>query len=92
MKEPLNPTDARQQIRRVLDDGVVLVSAHAEQEMANDELTLPNCVAVLRGGWVEPAEFESGSWRYRVRTARVVVVVAFPSDNELAVVTAWRIK
>jgi hypothetical protein len=24
---------------------------------------------VLRGGVVDPAEFENGSWRYRVRTA-----------------------
>ena len=46
---------------------------------------------VSRGGIVEPAEFESGSWRYRVRTARMCVV-AFRSETELRIVTAWRFK
>jgi len=90
--EPLSPTDARKLIRRILKDGVMLVSKHAEKEMAKDELTMPDCIAVLRGRWVEPAEFEGGSWRYRVATSKVVVVVAFAAETELAVVTAWRLK
>jgi hypothetical protein len=45
---------------------------------------------VLRGGVVDPAEFENGSWRHRVRTARIAVIVAFRSETELRVVTAWR--
>jgi hypothetical protein len=32
---------------------------------------------VLRGGWVEPAEWENGAWRYQVHTARIVVVIEF---------------
>lgn len=45
------------------------------------------------GGVVEPAEFENGSWRYRVRTNRMMVVVAFDEDSEseLVVVTGWRL-
>jgi hypothetical protein len=39
---------------------------------------------------VDPAEFENSSWRYRVRTARIAVIVAFRSETELRVVTAWR--
>ena len=47
---------------------------------------------VLRGGVVDPGEYENGSWRYRVRTARIAVIVAFRSETELRVVTAWRFK
>jgi hypothetical protein len=47
---------------------------------------------VLRAGVVDPAEFENGSWRYRVRTQMIVVVTAFRSETEIRVVTAWRMK
>jgi hypothetical protein len=58
--------------------------------MEKDGLTMVDCINVLRGGWVEPGERERGSWRYRVRTARICVVVAFRSESKLAIVTAWR--
>jgi hypothetical protein len=51
-----------------------------------------DAVNVLRGGVVEPAEEERGTWRYRVRTANMTVVVAFRSKLDLVVVTAWRNK
>ena len=92
MDEPLREADARQLIRRILEDGSVLASEHAAREMAADELTMPDCFSVLRAGWIEPPEFENGSWRYRVMTQKVVVVVAFMSESELLVVTAWRKK
>ncbi len=47
---------------------------------------------MLRAGTVDPAEFEKGCWRYRVRTQRIVVVIAFRSVTEIRVVTAWREK
>jgi hypothetical protein len=49
-----------------------------------------DCTTVLRGGVVEPGELERGSWRYRVKTNTMCVVVAFRSEMELVVVTAWR--
>jgi hypothetical protein len=60
--------------------------------MAKDRLSMVDVDNTLRGGWVEPAEYENGSWRYRVCTARIVVVVAFDSDDALTVVTAWRVR
>ena len=54
-------------------------------------MTTPDCANVLRAGVVEEPEFERGSWRYRVRTQRMYVVVAFRSENELSIVTAWRV-
>ena len=92
MREPLGPSEARRLIREVLRDGEVVSSKHATDEMRNDGLTLVDCVNVLRAGVVEPAEWERGSWRYRVHTARIWVVVAFRSEQRLVVVTAWRSK
>lgn len=44
--------------------------------MAKDDLTTVDCTNVLRGGIVEPGEWEKGSWRYRVHAQRMWVVVA----------------
>jgi hypothetical protein len=88
--EPFDPSEAKERIRSILDTGVVVPSGHALEEMEKDDLTLVDCTNVLRGGWVEPAEWERGTWRYRVRTARICVVVAFRSESKLAIVTVWR--
>jgi hypothetical protein len=90
MREPLTPPDARRRIREILASGEVVSSRHATQEMANDDLTMIDCINVLRGGVVEPAEWEHGSWRYRVHTQRIWVVVVFRSATRLMIVTAWR--
>jgi hypothetical protein len=58
--------------------------------MLDDDLTTVDCENVLRGGVVRPGEYEHGNWRYRVETSKITVVVAFRSEQELVVVTAWR--
>lgn len=68
-------------IRAILADGTVGFPKHAREEMAKDHLTEIDVVNVLRGGAVEPGEWENGSWRYRVRTPRMFVVVAFRSSK-----------
>ena len=90
MKEPLSPPAARRLIREILAVGEVVSSRHASQEMKKDDLTIVDCVNVLRGGIVEPAEWENGSWRYRVHTRHISVVAAFRSEKRLVIVTAWR--
>ena len=73
--------------------------------MDDDGLTDVDAVNVLRGGAVREAEWENGSWRYRVETARIVFVVVLEpepedvpaededvGDLEVILVTAWRIK
>lgn len=90
--EPLSPPEARRLIREILDRGAVVFSRYAEEEMTKDNLTMVDVTNVLRGGVVDPGEFENGSWRYRVRTARIAVIVSFRSETELRVVTAWRIR
>lgn len=90
MREPLTPAAARRRIREILASGEVVSSRHATQEMADDDLTMVDCINVLRSGVVEPAELEHGSWRYRVHTQRIWVVVAFRSETRIVIVTAWR--
>lgn len=90
LREPLEPGAVKQLIRTIIELGTVSFSKHALEEMAKDDLTTVDCVNVLRGGVVEPGELERGSWRYRVSTGRICVVIAFRSEEELVVVTAWR--
>ena len=93
MSERLSPPEAKATIQRCLaPGGSVVVSTHAEEELAKDGMSVSDCLAILRGGWVEEPEFLKGEWRYRVNTNLFVVVVAFRGANKLRVVTAWKIK
>jgi hypothetical protein len=58
--------------------------------MNQDGISQAEAIGVLRSGVVEPAEFERGSWRYRVRARQTYVVAAFRSVDAAVVVTAWR--
>jgi hypothetical protein len=60
--------------------------------MVIDELTMLDCIAALRNGLVEPAEVEHGNWRFQVRYRNVMVVITIISEEELIIITAWRIK
>jgi len=66
-------------------------TSHALDEMKQDGISQADVIGVLRSGVVDPAEFERGSWRYRVRARRTCVVAAFRSDVAAIVVTAWRV-
>jgi hypothetical protein len=70
----------------------VTFSGHSLGALADDDLSTVDAVNVLRAGIVDPAEFEKTCWRYRVRTRRLVVVIAFRSESEIRIVTAWREK
>lgn len=90
LDEPLESQEARRLFREILSTGRVLFSSHALEEMSKDDLVENDCYNVLRGGVVDPAEFIKGSWRYRVRSHRLHVVVALRSETTMVVVTAWR--
>ena len=89
--EPLEPDAARRLLRTILATGRVIFSNHALDEMEQDAITQADVIRVLRGGTVEPAEFEHGSWRYRVRAQTLCVVATFRSDVAAVIVTAWRV-
>jgi hypothetical protein len=76
----------------ILASGSVILSGHVQKRLVKHRLAPVDVHNVLRGGIVEPAEFVENTWRYRVRTARIFVVVAFRSEEELSVVTAWRLE
>ena len=61
MTEPLDPAAAKPLIRRILETGTVTFSRHALQELRKDDRTTVDAVNALRGGVVDPAEFEQGS-------------------------------
>lgn len=88
--EPLAAPDARKLIQEIVKNGAVGFSAHAEKEMAKDDLQTTDCLNVMRGGIVGPGELIDGTWRYRISTPHMCVVVAFPSATKLRVVTVWR--
>jgi hypothetical protein len=90
--EPLAPQKARRLLQEIVREGSVRFSGHALAEMKKDDLSTQDCLNVLRGGVVEPPELRDGTWRYRVRTARIYVVVAFRSEKSCVVVSAWRLK
>ena len=90
--ECLPPSSVKRALLAALAAGEVRFTQHALIEMEKDEITQDEAIAVLRGGVVDPGELERGSWRYRVRAARTLVVVALRSETSVVVVTAWRVR
>jgi hypothetical protein len=92
MREPLTFVEARQLVRRILQNGAIGFSRHALDEMRNDNLSEIDIKNVLRGGHVTDCILEKGTWRYRVTTPNMTAVVAFRNEYEVKVVTTWRSK
>lgn len=91
LAEPLNPAAAKALIRTILESGTVDLSVpHAQQSMGQRDMDALDLENVLRAGVVEPGLKVRGSWRYRVTTNQMVVVVRFRSPQRLVVITAWR--
>ena len=89
----LGRSQARKLVSKILASGTVTFTHHAREELAKDDMTLNDAANVLAGGrMTEEGEQEHGTWRYRLHTQRMCVVVAFRSEAELVVVTAWRKK
>ena len=91
LTEPLGPGDAKKLLRAILAGGEIGFTSHALDEMEQDGISQAEAIGVLRSGVVEPAEFERGGWRYRVRARRTYVVAAFRSEVAAIIVTAWRV-
>lgn len=62
--QPFSPPEAKARIRSILTVGTVWPTAHAKTEMAKDAMDMVDVTNVLRGGIVEPAEWENGERRY----------------------------
>ena len=90
VREPLNPVGAKALIRRIRESGSIVLSGEARRRMREREVSAVEIDHALRAGVVDPGEYANGSWRYRVRSHQICVVVAFDSAAELVVVTTWR--
>jgi hypothetical protein len=92
MNQPFRATEARKLLRRILNNGVVTYAQpHAIDMIKDRKLSTLDCENVIRAGAVQEAEWENGGWRHQVRTQKIVVVIEFLSEEEVLVVTAWRL-
>lgn len=91
--EPLKPSEAKKLIRHIKHNGLILFSdPHARERLQKHKMSTVDCMNILRGGGVDNPEFENGEWRYQVHTGKMAVIVRFENENELMIVTAWRLK
>lgn len=90
----LQKEEARKLISKILrHPHYVLFSKHAQEELGKDGLETSDAINVLTSAdskILRDGEFEKGSYRYRVETKKICVVVTFVSDIRLIVVTVWR--
>ena len=88
--EPFGENTAKRLIRDCLARGHVRWTNHATERLLERGLTTGDCVNALKSGAVDPAEWENGTWRYRVRAGEITVVIAFRDVRALTVITAWK--
>ena len=71
----------------------VVFTKHAREELLKDNLTTVDAINVLKSPdakILDEGELENGTYRYRLETTKICLVVAFESAKTLIVVTAWR--
>lgn len=94
-EDRLNKNEARKQIAKIVSQHPenIRFSRHAFKELQNDNLTPTDALNVLKSPdakILQDGEFENGSYRYRLETSHLMVVVGFWNDGTgLNVVTAW---
>ncbi|MDD4976106.1 MAG: DUF4258 domain-containing protein [Bacteriovorax sp.] len=91
----IDKTQARKKIGEILrlsKEGPIF-SKHALSELANDGLTTTDAVNVLKScnaRILRDGEFENGSFRYRLETAYILLVISFnQAGTKIIVITAW---
>jgi hypothetical protein len=93
VKSKMDRHEARKLLSEILNHNPhqIYFSGHGLKQMEKRQLKTGDVLNVLQAGKIyDEAEFENGSWRYRVQTRKMTVVVAFQRPNQVAVVTAWR--
>jgi hypothetical protein len=93
---PLAKDRAKARLNRCLSEGAVIYSRHFRDELAHDDLSTEDILAVCRAGAIVMApekDIKTGQWKYRIEgiTAdRRQVAVVFTFRTELAVfITAF---
>lgn len=93
VRSRMDPGQARKILAEIFnhDPNLVSFTGHARHSMSERNLKSGDILNVLSAGKIlNGPEFENGSYRYRVETQKITVVVAFRTPNHVVVVTAWR--
>jgi hypothetical protein len=70
---------------------LVSFTRHAREQMRERDLKSGDVLNVLKAGKIMSVpDFINGSFRYRVQTNKITVVLAFKKPNHVVVITAWR--
>ena len=77
VQQPIPAVQAQKLLSAIFPSGTVIFSSHARDEMREIHAH---------------AEYLDASWRYRVHTELLFVVVPFDSITSVIVVTGWRKK
>jgi hypothetical protein len=89
----LSPGQARKILSEIFNYTPNLVSftKHAREQMQERDLKSGDVLKVLKAGMIlsDPG-YEHGSYRYRIQTKKITVVIAFKKPNHVLVITAWR--
>ena len=94
----LHKNEARKQISKIVGQHSenIVFSRHALVELGKDDLTVVDALNIIKSPDSKIAidgELQNGSFRYRLETAQILVVVSFSNDGTgLTVVTAWKKK
>lgn len=91
----LEPMQARKLLSELFNHHANLISLtmHAREKMKVRNLRMGDILNVLKAGKIiNFPEFENGSYRYRVKTMKLTVVIAFKKPSHVVIVTAWREK
>lgn len=89
----LAPGQARKVLSAIFhhDPCFVSFTKHAREQMAARNLKTGDVLNILKAGWItDDPEFVNSSYRYRVSTSKITVVIAFRKPFYVVVVTAWR--
>ena len=87
-------------LRRCLEDGEVIPSAHFRAELAKEKATFVDVWTILRNGQIyDPPEqdIKTGEWKYRIEGHAadgqwLVVVFCFKSAEQTFLITVWSIE
>lgn len=94
IESKLSPNQARKILTEILNragTSKITFSRHCRDEMKKDSLTTVDVFNVLKAGLIyEEPEWTRGTYRYRVETDRIIVVIAFSQSHYVRCITAWR--
>lgn len=93
----LNKEQARKLVAKISNLYPVNIhfSRHALDELKKDNLIISDVLNVIKSPdakILSEGEWENNSYRYRLETNNIMVVIAFDSSTSFVVVTAWRKK